>query len=383
MPNLHRAAFDESTKLKLEIFRGYLRKWLPVFLSKKTYADVWIYDFFAGPGRDSKGNEGSPLLVIGELRDYLFSPNVPKAEGVGVNVAFSDSSAKHIRSLEGEFRDRDMSFLRTFSVRQQAFGEALEREARTIGSPKTACLVILDQYGVKAVDPDIFRRFVESPATDVLFFISSSIIRRFIQEDSIREHFPGIDDQQVRSTPMENIHRGICSYYRGLVPAGNEYYLAPFSIRKEARSNIYGVIFGSSRLIGLQKFLEVCWDKDAVTGEANYNIDRDFNWERRQVLLPELNTAKKQDQFREDLANHIAEAPGTTNVDLFRFALESGFLPKHVNEVLRELEKAGTIQVAPIHAGTSRRAGAYYINWDNYKNRATKVVFQTAEGPNP
>jgi len=40
-------AFDDATLLKLELFRGYIREWLPVFLSKKTFPEVHIYDFFA------------------------------------------------------------------------------------------------------------------------------------------------------------------------------------------------------------------------------------------------------------------------------------------------------------------------------------------------
>ena len=56
-------------------------------------------------------------------------------------------------------------------------------------------------------------------------------------------------------------------------PRGAEYYLAPFSIKKGA--NIYGVIFGSGYPLGMDRFLQVAWAKDAISGEPNFDIHRD------------------------------------------------------------------------------------------------------------
>jgi len=55
MSAFHDKVFDDSTQLKLAIFQGYIRKWLPVFLTqygggRKNFQQVNIYDFFAGPG---------------------------------------------------------------------------------------------------------------------------------------------------------------------------------------------------------------------------------------------------------------------------------------------------------------------------------------------
>ena len=36
--DFHNEPFDEETILKLEIFKGYIREWIPVFLSKKSFA---------------------------------------------------------------------------------------------------------------------------------------------------------------------------------------------------------------------------------------------------------------------------------------------------------------------------------------------------------
>lgn len=54
--HFHESEFDDGTQVKLAIFRGYIRKWLPVFLtarkSGRNQEQVNLFDFFAGPGTD-------------------------------------------------------------------------------------------------------------------------------------------------------------------------------------------------------------------------------------------------------------------------------------------------------------------------------------------
>ncbi|MCD4695807.1 MAG: hypothetical protein K8S16_06160 [Bacteroidales bacterium] len=73
--DFHASPFSEETRTKLLIFQDYLQKWLPVFLAKKKviWKKVNIIDFFAGPGCDVNGYEGSPYIIIKEMEPYLQS----------------------------------------------------------------------------------------------------------------------------------------------------------------------------------------------------------------------------------------------------------------------------------------------------------------------
>jgi hypothetical protein len=161
-------------------------------------------------------------------------------------------------------------------------------------------------------------------------------------------------------------------YYRKLVPSGKEYYLAPFSIKKD--SNVYGLIFGSSILYGLEKFLRVCWDIDPKTGEANYNIDRDA-FRDGESMFKELNTIQKKEEFQKKLIAEIRKG-GKTNNDIYKYCLENGFLPTHVNDIFKKLQKEGILKVFP----ETTRPGAFYINWNNYKTGTVKVEFAIRNG---
>src|SRR5690606_28512521 len=66
--NFHNKPFDEATKLKLEIFGECFREWLPVFIHNPSISRIYIYDFFAGSGKDCDGNYGSPLILLNEAK---------------------------------------------------------------------------------------------------------------------------------------------------------------------------------------------------------------------------------------------------------------------------------------------------------------------------
>ena len=68
--DFHGKPFDPATKIKLEIFRRYIREWLPVMLThptdgRKPFTRANIFDFFSGPGRDLLGVPGSAVDCSG------------------------------------------------------------------------------------------------------------------------------------------------------------------------------------------------------------------------------------------------------------------------------------------------------------------------------
>jgi three-Cys-motif partner protein len=363
--DFHDEPFDASTIKKLEIFRRYIREWLPVFLAtNKGYDNVALYDFFAGPGKDAKGVMGSPLIIIEEVKGYLEDNTKSHAQGIKVSLYFNDDDKDKYIELHKTLKAKESSALFGVEVENKDFSDAFEAKFPVISAPHTANLIILDQSGVKHVTEDVFRRLIDCRTTDILFFTSSAIINRFAGEQTITRYFPGISREKIKELETGQIHRFVCDYYRGLIPAGKEYYLAPFSIKKDA--NVYGVIFGTNSLRGLEKFLNVCWKLDPKTGEANYNIDGDRAWEG-DTFFPEDNIIQKKDDFRSSLIAEIRKG-GKTNNDIYKYCLENGFLPKHANEILTILRKGGKLIVSP------EDSKWFYIGWDYYSGKKDKVV---------
>ena len=66
--DINKKEFDDATSLKLEIFRECFKEWLPVFIHSPFVKKTYIYDFFAGSGKDTSENYGSPLILIEEAK---------------------------------------------------------------------------------------------------------------------------------------------------------------------------------------------------------------------------------------------------------------------------------------------------------------------------
>lgn len=362
--DFHAEPFDKETKLKLEIFRGYIREWLPVFLARGIYKKISLYDFFAGPGRDVKGEKGSPLIIIEEIKAYFSSPSTPKGQDIEINLYFNDDVKSKYLKLKKAVEEVTSKYFK-IEVDNKDFSVAFKKKFHAINAADTANLVILDQCGLKHITQDVFTKLMNCRAADILFFISSSTIKRFAGENCIDQYLSGISKEQIDKLDAGHIHRFMCDeYYRKLVPHGKEYYLAPFSIKKD--SNVYGLIFGTNSLYGLEKFLRVCWNIDPNTGEANYNIDRDAFWDEK-TLFKELDTVQKKEEFQKNLATEL-QKKSMTNQDVYKYCVENGFLPKHVNEMLTALRKNEKLIIKP------EDSRGFYISWDYYCGNKDEVV---------
>jgi three-Cys-motif partner protein len=175
----HGRPFDEGTLTKLQIFELYAREWLPVFLARADppKREIHVFDFFAGPGVDSKGELGTPLRLLRQLA------GVQGFQGwvhTNVHAHFYDSDPEKIEKLKSAIAAQGPTISRlTLDLDTVEFGEALRRSAAVLGDPNAAKLLLVDQFGVDNVTPDVFRVMVDSPTCDFLFFLSSSTLHRF------------------------------------------------------------------------------------------------------------------------------------------------------------------------------------------------------------
>lgn len=333
--------FDDATLTKLALYEGYLKEWLPVFTDRREllWKRIQIFDFFAGSGTDCTGREGSPLLLLRALRSKL---GIITSRGIELRVTFNDASQRKITDLRALVSE---VWPATPSVRIE-FSNADFRTAFDNVRPQfegAANLLFLDQYGVKEIDGSVLEALMTVKTTDFLFFISSSTLHRFSEHPAIKSK---IDLSEIRSaSDYFSIHREVLSYFRSLIPRESELRLAPFSIKKG--SNIYGLIFGSSHILGVEKFLRVAWALDAHRGEANFDIDREGIRDESPFLLAEMNKPKKTGLFEERLRDEIKGARLQTTADLYSFCIEEGFLPRHARPALAQLVKDGVLRSLP------------------------------------
>lgn len=370
----HEKEFDAPTQLKLDVFRKYIREWLPVFLTKKyengtaAFKQINLYDFFSGPGTDAKGSFGSPLIIQEEIKAFCETKGALKAD-VPVKMLFNDKRKRLVEKLKQNIAtNRCGKNCCSFEFSAKPFLELLPDCLPVMSQKGHANLVLLDQFGVKEVSPEIVRSLLDCGTTDVLFFISSSFIKRFVETPEFQQRFL-IDPAQLKNVEFHAIHRFICEYFRGSL-GGTDALVAPFSIKKGR--NIYGVIFASRDLLGMEKFLKVCWALDEIAGSANYNIDNEMCY-AGDTLFVEFNKPTRVSVFEQDALKFI-RVSRPDNMALYRFCLENGFHSSKATAMLGELQDKGRIEVRDAGSGELARKKSFYLT-----AREKKVIYEAKE----
>lgn len=352
--DLHRNPFDEATLDKLQLYRDYLREWLPVFMNNRSVDTMQVFDFFAGPGIHLDGNPGSPVIACDEIRRALEADSVfPKK----IKLFFNEIDKFKHNSLISCIEEQKATLPQVeFNAMQEDFPDAFNAW-NPLMHGRTANLLFLDQNGVRQITKTIFQNIVRLARTDFLFFISSAMVNRFKEQPEIRDYVPVTADDFARMTGT-NVHRIVAEAYRRWVPDGLEYYLGPFSIKK--RANVYGLVFGSGHPLGIDKFLRLAWKRG---GDANFDIDRDGIDPAQPSLFPELDKPTKIRVFEKELEAALLERRLRTNKDIYLFALRNGMLAKHARDALNLLVKDKKIPKQSFH-----------ISYDAWKKTETENI---------
>jgi three-Cys-motif partner protein len=331
--DFHERSFDEGTLTKLEIFELFAREWLPVFLASASpiRRELHIFDFFAGPGADSIGQLGSPLRLIRQLRAV---PSFPGGGRVKVAAHFYDADVGKVQRLRARVKQQVPLDDVDVEIECLEFQAALNRNATILQNREAAKLLLIDQYGVEHVTDSVFRDLVRTPTCDFLFFLSSWTLHRFRDHPAIRQKITRPDDHY-------HVHRAALDYYRTLLPPETRYFLAPFSIKKE--SGIYGIIFGSAHPRGMDKFLQVAWKKDQISGEADFDINRD-NIVANQPKL-DFAPPTKLWAFERDLEELIRKKALKTEYDVIQVCFRHGVKRQHAEPVIRRLKAEGVLKI--------------------------------------
>lgn len=323
--------FDAATKTKLDIFENYLTEWLPTFLFSES--EVNVCDFFAGPGIDISGNHGSPLRIFNVLEK--FEDHIVENR-VQINVVLNEKKKKKLEALKANIFNRKASLsarlnqlinVQIYNDDFQVLFPSIERSL--IQGPN---LFFFDQNGVKQMTLKFILHLETFYKTDYLFFLSSSYFKRF----GPTHLFPDLNIQN-EDIDSRQIHRIVVEKFRQTLPEYSRTKLYHFSIKKN--HNIYGLVFGATHLLAVEKFLKVAWNENKINGEANFDIDQDLNTQM-DLFTGQPEKISKIERFENGLKAFSKRRKRFTNEEVFIYTLDEGFTPKHAREALIKLRNS-------------------------------------------
>lgn len=114
---------EPHTAAKHEILRRYLQAWAPI-LSQGKFPNLVIVDGFAGPGRYSRGEEGSPIISIKAVTEQ---PGRSKLKSISTSLNLIENAPTTWTAKSPRFR-----YLPT-STQRSTGGAAFKRRSRMCG----------------------------------------------------------------------------------------------------------------------------------------------------------------------------------------------------------------------------------------------------------
>lgn len=370
--DINKHPFSESTKLKLDILSDFFDDWFPVFLMTQSVDDLYIFDFFAGSGKDSNGEYGSPLILINEAKKFC-EKIYRKANNKSISFIFNEKLKNKFDELEGNI-DEFVTNCRNNHCNKEYFDERCffnikkinndfekifftSRMDNILNDNKKAKFLFLDQYGIKHINEKVFKTLINSPKTDFIFFISSSIVTRFSDIPEIKQYID-INNIKIVEDDYDKSHLIVLEYYKNLIPKDMEYYIHGFSIKRGA--NYYGLIFGSSHSLGMEKFLDVCWKYDKFSGESNHNINKDSTFFG-------IRSKNKENKIAQNIWKLVLNGDIKTNKEGFKYTMQNGCKPYLFSEVIKNMEKDKKIKLIPINSSKIDRSHTNIHKVNEYK----------------
>ncbi len=336
--DLHKEPFKEATIAKLSIFEDYAQAWLPTFVMQGK-PRICIFDFFAGPGYDQQGVEGSAIRILNKVKEQA---EHAKEKDVKIVLFLNENDKDKFEKLKNacfEFISHNPEIANILEI--NFFNEDFEKLFPKLlpEIERFPSLVYIDQNGIKFLTAAYILALENTQQTDFLYFVASSFFKRFGERSEFKQHLE-VDMEKISKAPYEFTHRVLLEQIKTFLPPKSELKLYPFTLKKS--SNIYGIVFGTKHIRGVDKFLKVAWKKDPDAGEANFDINQEAK--KAQGNLFGDQPLKKIESFNELLRKKILARNLRNNIEVFVFTLEQGHLGAHAADVLKELKSVGEIK---------------------------------------
>lgn len=353
---------DDHTRAKHQVLRAYLNAWIPVMgqqaLKVRPFRTdeprLLLVDGFAGPGRYTHNEPGSPLIMLDALTSHAA---LPRLHGVRFNYLFIEQDLRRVDHLRAELKKLSLPpniFLHLeHGAFETTFGAVVDD---VIGADHTLVptFAFIDPFGYSSASMSLAGRFLDFPRSEALFFLPLSFIHRFVgregQESALAALF---DTEEWRDAiPLQGDERRrflLRLFERQLRLQGQVKHVRSFELRTRD-GNDYRLVFATGHDRGVELMKEAMWAADPVEG-TRYSARNEMGQEV--LFKPIVDTRPLLAEFRNVFGTRwftVSEAVDVTLRSLFL----SG---RHLKRMtLLPAEKDGALEV---ERPAGRRAGTF------------------------
>lgn len=335
---------EPHTLAKHAILRSYLEAWFPI-LARHNDRIVYI-DGFAGPGRYSNGEDGSPIIAL----------KVATNHGARLKSELSFMFVEDDQARAAHLRDREIPALRLPAhfkpvVYDGQFAPILEQafaQLETKGLQMAPTFAFIDPFGISGLPFSLIKRLLRRSRCEALITFMTSTVQRFVTE--LPEHINQLIGNPAAAGTIQRAEDRVVAarilYEQSLRRVVK--FVRFFQLRDTGNQPIYDLFFATNNSTGHERMKEAMWKVDA-SGMYSFSDGADPN---QQILFGPAPGA--------DLSRRLWRAFQGKTVyveDVYRHVSETAYLEKHAREALRILEGAAPTAIERIEADTLKRDG--------------------------
>jgi three-Cys-motif partner protein len=344
---------EPHTSAKHQILRKYLDAWLPIL---GTYNKRIVYvDGFAGPGRYTGGEPGSPIVALeaalthqaklpGELVFLFIEKRTDRADHLSAEIAkLQLTPSFKVQVQQGSFAGE--------------LGKTLD-ELDATSSQIAPTFALIDPFGFSGIPYALIQRLLSKNKCEVLVTVMVDSINRWLEhpDENITAHIIetfGTDEAiriaegtGDRVTELRNL------YQRQLNKAAK--FVRYFEMHDRDGRLVYDLFFASNNSLGHLKMKEAMWKVDPM-GESTFSDSTDPNQQLLFNLDPSMAPLAADMSAKFRTAGQIPVKRVEAYVQDF-----TAYLRKHMGEALVQLETNGRLKVADSKTdGKKRRAKSF------------------------
>ena len=362
------------SEAKVNLLRAYLKRYFNI-MSNTQYVDVvHYYDMFSGPGIYDDGKEGSPMVILKELKEAHFSAKARNGFLSQYKCVFNDNDPVLIEALKAKIAGSKLHYpqMGTIHYESKDYKELCPEVVFKLKNlpRKEKAFVFIDPYGYKDVRFSEISDLLANRNSEVLLFLPTHFMFRFNEKgtpESLHHFIEDIvpRDQWPKSGTgldfVENLKHAFQS------KLGDSFFVDAFLISRD-KNQFFCLFFFTSHIYGFDRMVDAKWEIDEEDGRGwKYKAEVDN-------LFSQASNGPNTAKFEQSLRKYLGEE--RSNKELYLFTLRSGHLSSHTGQILKKWQDEG-ILTARSPDGKPVRKSTFYISWGNYKdNQEAKAFFK-------
>ncbi|HED37147.1 MAG TPA: three-Cys-motif partner protein TcmP [Ignavibacteria bacterium] len=351
------------TEAKLKFYICYLERYLPILFKSPFIGKINVYDMFCGQVLYDDGKESGAVRAFNKIKEV--QKNNPDSN-TEITLTLNDLSKKRFKKIKEWLESQAEAF--TTTLHNEDASDLIKKLIDGINNKqnsKTRNMVFIDPYGYKKIDKSLIEDLLINERTEVIVFLPINQMFRFkdkaVGDDVKKDFLPlkkfieqfGIDVDTVNGDVE------LIKVIEQSLSFSEKYFSTSYHIKNQ-QGKYYALFFVTSHIYGLEKIVEVKWKLDDQQGSG-------FNNTNQVDMFLET---QKIDELKEKLRLYLQES--RNNNEIYEWTLKQGFLPKHTNQILKELQNDNRLKITP----NTIRKGSFYINYDHYKKQTIKIGLQ-------